>query len=133
MCVTPFLNVNRHNFIKRSVQVYYPTHILQDKNSFSQMFFKIGVLKNLKNLKNFSKQVFLNIHRKIPVLESFFNKVGSLESCNLLKKRLQHRCFLVNIAKFLRTTISIKHLRWLLPKGATRTFPLKFGRTVKVT
>ena len=27
------------------------------------------------------------------------------KSCNFIKKRLQHRCFLVNIAKFLRTPI----------------------------
>ena len=30
-----------------------------------------------------------------------------------LKKRLWHRCFLVNIAKLLRTPILIKHLWWL--------------------
>ena len=28
--------------------------------------------------------------------------VGDLKACNLLKKRPQHRCFSVNIAKFLR-------------------------------
>ena len=46
-----------------------------------------------------SKEVFLNIcniHRKTAVLES-------LLACNFIKKRLQHRCFLVNIAKFLKT------------------------------
>ena len=31
-----------------------------------------------------------------------------------IKKKLQHRCFPVNIAKFLRTTFFIEHLRWLL-------------------
>ena len=31
-----------------------------------------------------------------------------------LIKRLWHRCFPVNIAKFLRTPFSIKHYRWLL-------------------
>ena len=49
------------------------------------MFFKIGVVKNF----NF-------------VLESFFNKVADLQA-NFIKKKLQHRCFPVNIAKFLRT------------------------------
>ena len=44
-----------------------------------------------------------NIHRKIPVLESLFNNVASLKACNFIKKRLQHRCCPVNIAKFLRT------------------------------
>ena len=33
----------------------------------------------------------------------FFNKVAGLRPATLLKKRLWHRCFLVNFAKFLRT------------------------------
>ena len=34
----------------------------------------------------------------------FCNKVVGLRSATLLKKRLWHKCFLVNFAKFLRTT-----------------------------
>ena len=45
------------------------------------------------------------ILRKTPVLKSLFNKVA--EACNFIKKRLQHRCFPVNIAKYLRTTFLI--------------------------
>ena len=44
---------------------------------------------------------FQNIHRKKPVLESIFNKVAGLKSCNVIEKRLQHRCFPVNIAQVL--------------------------------
>ena len=33
--------------------------------------------------------------------------------CNFMKNRLQHRCFPVNIAKFLRTAFFTEHLRWL--------------------
>ena len=51
--------------------------------------------------QNRCSQKFLNIHRKTPVLEFF-------------KKRLQHRCFPVNIAKFLRTVFLMEHLRWQL-------------------
>ena len=40
-------------------------------------------------------------YRKTPVLESFFNKVE--------KNRLQHRCFSVNVAKFLRIPILKRH------------------------
>ena len=40
--------------------------------------------------------IFCSIHRKTSVLES-------LLACKFIKKRLQHRCFLANIAKFLRT------------------------------
>ena len=39
---------------------------------------------------------FCKIHRKIPVPES--------QTCNFIKKRLWHRCFPVNFAKFLWTT-----------------------------
>ena len=44
---------------------------------------------------------FHNIHRKMLVLESLFNKVA----WKFIKKRLQHRCFPVNISKFVRTPI----------------------------
>ena len=39
------------------------------------------------------------------MLESLFNKVAGLQTCNYIKKRLQHSCFPVNIKKFLRTPI----------------------------
>ena len=45
---------------------------------------------------------------KIPVLESLRNKVAGLPACNLIKKRLKHRCFPVKFPtfiKFLRATI----------------------------
>ena len=45
------------------------------------------------------KKVFL---KKAPVLESLTNKVGGMKACNVIKKRLLYRFFLVNIAKFLR-------------------------------
>ena len=44
----------------------------------------------------------------------FFNKVAGLRPATLLKKRLWHRFFPVNFAKFLRTPYFTKHLRWLL-------------------
>ena len=54
------------------------------------------------------KKVFLNISenvlKKTCTRASFFN---------FIKKRLWHRCFLVNFVKFLGTTIFIEHL-WLL-------------------
>ena len=51
--------------------------------------------------------IFLRISQysqKTPVLESFFNKVAGQKACNFIKKELQSRCFLVNVAKFLRAT-----------------------------
>ena len=55
---------------------------------------------------------FRNIHRKTPLLETNFNEVA------FIKKRLQHRCFLVNIAKFLRTSkyICERLLYFAVPK-----------------
>ena len=57
-----------------------------------QRFCKKGVLKK-----------FHKIHLKTPVSESLFNRLSGLRPASLLKKRLQHRCFQVNFAKFLRT------------------------------
>ena len=36
-----------------------------------------------------------------------------LPVCNFIKKRLQNRCFPVNITKFLRRAFSVEHLRCL--------------------
>ena len=58
------------------------------------MFYKKAVLKNFA--------VFAEKHLYWSV---FFNKIRGLRPINLLKKRLQHRCFPVNIAKLLRTAI----------------------------
>ena len=57
----------------------------------SSVFAEKGVLKNFT--------IFTRKH----LCWSLF--LITLQACNLLKKRLQHRCFLVNIAKFLRTPI----------------------------
>ena len=43
-----------------------------------------------------------------PVLESPFNRLAGLKTYNFLKNGIQHRCFPVNIAKFLRTLILTK-------------------------
>ena len=43
----------------------------------------------------------------------FFNKVAGLGPPASLKKRLWHRFFPVNFAKFLRIPFFTEHLRWL--------------------
>ena len=66
------------------------------------MFLKIGVLKR-----------FATFTRKhLPW--SLFNKFAGLKACNIINKRLQHRCFPMNIAKMLGKAFPIEHLRWLL-------------------
>ena len=58
-----------------------------------EMFYKKAVLKTF--------DIFTGKH----LFCSFFNKVAGLRPVSVLKKRLQHRYFPVNIAKFLRTPI----------------------------
>ena len=55
------------------------------------MFFEKGALQNFATVKHMRWSLFLT----------------------KLKKKLKQRCFLVNIANFLRTAF-IEHLRWLL-------------------
>ena len=45
---------------------------------------------------------------------AFKNTTASHDCFSPIIKRLQNRCFFVNIAKFLITVFFIKHLRWLL-------------------
>ena len=47
---------------------------------------------------------------KTPVFGCLFNENANLQFCNFIKKRLQHWCFPVNIAKFLRTHV-LKNIR----------------------
>ena len=44
----------------------------------------------------------LQYSQETPSLESLFNKVAGLKTHNFIKKRLQRRCFGVNIAKDLK-------------------------------
>ena len=53
-------------------------------------------------------QIFRNLHRK-HLCGSLF-----LETFNFIKKRPQHRCFPVNISKFLRLSILKKIFEWLI-------------------
>ena len=68
-----------------------------------QMFFKIGVLKNLTNFTG--KHLCLSL---------IFSNVADLICCNFIKKRLQHRFFPSKFAKFLSTPFFTEHLQWLL-------------------
>ena len=74
------------------------------------------------------KKVFLEISQnskentcQIP----FFNKVAGLRPATLLKKRPWHRCFPVNLAKFLRTPFPTEHPRWLLLNWSTSNSRLR--------
>ena len=50
------------------------------------------------------------------MLECLCNKVAGLQDCSfIIKERLQHRCFPVKLAKFLRTPILKSICEWQLP------------------
>ena len=71
------------------------------RSNHLDVFCEKGVLENITKLagKHFWQSLF-------------FNKVAGLRPATLLKKRLWHRSFPVNLVKFLRTPI--EHLWWLL-------------------
>ena len=82
----------------------------------SSYFCKIADFHHLLPIYRSSRSQMLFI---VGVLKSFTIFLGKYLCWNLfltkfVKKRLQHRCFLVNIVKFLRTSFFIEHLRWLL-------------------
>ena len=87
--------------------------IIGSKSEYWEMlrFFTILPKKIVKNLScsrsrhrrcSVRKGVLRNVTISA-VPESLFNKVAGLRPATLLKKRLWHRCFPVNFAKFLRT------------------------------
>ena len=67
------------------------------------MFCKKGVLRNFTNFagKHLCQSLFLNI-------------VAGLRPATLLKKRLWHRCFLMNLRNFKELLFFIEHPWWLL-------------------
>ena len=67
------------------------------------MFFKLGVLKDLKT----------------PVLESLFDKIAGLQA--FIKNRIQHSCFSVKIANF----YSEEHLRMTTPDYYPGTYTFR--------
>ena len=64
------------------------------------------------------KKLFLKISQysqeKTYIGVSLFNKVAGFQACTFIKKRLYHRCFLVNITKFLRMPTWKNICEWLL-------------------
>ena len=98
-------------------------------STFPEKYWKQPLVDTFRNRCSFSNfAIFIGKHLCwSPVLI----KAERSRIATLLKKRLQHRCFLVNIAKFLRTPFFIEHLRWLLLKYISRN-QLIFARYMKV-
>ena len=83
-----------------NIAKFLKTAFLEDTSRSSplQMFFRIGVFRNLT--------IFKGNH----LCWSLLLKNLQAEGLQLHKKRLQHSCFLAEFAKFLRTTFLKEHL-----------------------
>ena len=71
----------------------------------------------------FFRKSFGNFTGKTPVLESLFKKVAGPQACNVIEKRVQHKCFPVKFAKFLRAPFFTEGLWWLLFKISNSNNP----------
>ena len=90
-----FLAYSLNNETKQQI----PLIFLRYCGSFNRLFIK-------------SHERLLNFSFRRSLLQMFFKIF--VHACNFVKKRFQHRCFPVNIAKFLRTAFFTEHLWWLL-------------------
>ena len=52
---------------------------------------------------------------KNAVLKNFAVSTGKLQTCNFIKKRLQHRCFPLNICEIFKNTYFKEHLLTVVP------------------
>ena len=76
--------------------------------------YKLTYKKKLKQIKPLSNYDLVDsIHRDIKIL-CLLCFYSCLQTATLLKRRLCHRCFPVNFAKFRRKTFFAEHIRWLL-------------------
>ena len=76
---------------------------LQKRRSRWEVFCKKGVLVN-----------FTKFTGKHLCWSLFFNKVAVLRPESLLKNRLQHRCFTLNLINFFKNPFLKEHPWWLL-------------------
>ena len=84
---------------------------------FRSSSLKLVVVKNPAVHRCSSKQLFfiiLQYSKETPVLESLFYKAEALKAYSFIKKRLQYRCFHVNIAKFLKTAFIYLYILYLM-------------------
>ena len=116
-------------------QLYQPPGTPLSQNTYHKLLSSCKYCKVFKNsffIEHLQKQSFADVF-KISVLKSFANFTGKHlcwsfllknlqpDGLQLHKKGLQHRCFSVNFAKFLRIHFHTEHLqclflhlRWLL-------------------
>ena len=95
-------NLNFHLEKYEIGQVLFYNKTLLSRSILKEVFCKKNVFRNSQNSQeNTCVRIFLKIKLQT-------------EACNFIKKKLLHRCFSVNFAKFLRTPFLTEHLWWLL-------------------
>ena len=92
---------NKRNELYTKTSEFY--QILTYSSSFLDFWKQLWKQLFEDVLQNKCSQKFGKIHEKTPGASLFFNKVAGLRPAILLKRRLWHRCFPMNFAKFLRT------------------------------
>ena len=114
MIFTNFENLNSISNIFQETHDFLvlSSHKISGKYNVQKVFYKNAVLKNFV--------IFIGKHLRWNL---FFNKNAGLQTCSLIKKRLQHRWFLANIDKFLRTPILKNYCERLLLRVSLERFP----------
>ena len=111
-------------------------------SKFTLIMTQILSLVYLVNLRCSINKVFLKILQnslKNTFLKSLFNKVAGWKPVTLLKKRLQHRCFPVNLVKYLSARFSqnasgrlfAKNVYEVCYKYTKKSCPLVYFRVIK--
>ena len=114
MILTNFENLNSISNIFQETHDFLvlSSHKISGKYNVQKVFYKNAVLKNFV--------IFIGKHLRWNL---FFNKNAGLQTCSLIKKRLQHRWFLANIDKFLRTPILKNYCERMLLRVSLGRFP----------
>ena len=97
--------------LKYAYLLQFLCHMTSDVKFLDMLFFLIyiGLFYEVKELT--IKQILIFLQA---VVHKCLSKSVFLKTCNFIKKRLQHRCFPVKFAQFLRIPFFTGHLRWLL-------------------
>ena len=106
-----------HFSFSNALSVDFVKHVIRYQN-YRSKHRRCSVRKGF--LGNFAKLTGKHLCKRL-----FFDKVAALRPATRLKERLWHRCFPVDLAKFLRTPFlqnTSERLLLGLCKGATRIF-----------
>ena len=96
--------------ISKSNQIFDTTVFPDSEPNSWQIFSLKKAIFQRCSIKNVFLEIPQNSQENACVRVSFLIKFQA----SLLKKKLWHRCFLVNFAKFLRTPFFIERLWWLV-------------------